>query len=108
MWPVPHSLKAHQRPQSLSCPGKPCDNTVNNSNVWREGATGAATVRLSKNLVSKAPGVALAFSSIIIIMIIIMIIIIIIQMMNDHEEASPDSCIKKLRIRHEILSYVDI
>lgn len=46
--PVPHSLKAHQRPQSLSCPGKPCDNTVNNSNVWREGATGAATVRLSK------------------------------------------------------------
>lgn len=46
--PVPHSLKAHQQPQSLSCPGQPCDNTVNNSNVWREGATGAATVRVSK------------------------------------------------------------
>lgn len=46
--PVPHSLKANQQLHSLSCPGRPCDNTVNNSNVWREGATGAATVGLSK------------------------------------------------------------
>lgn len=46
--PEPRSLKANQRLHLLSCPGQPCDNTVNNSNVWREGATGAATVGPSK------------------------------------------------------------
>lgn len=42
--PVPHSLSR----SLLSGPGQPCDNTVNNSNVWCERATGAATVGASK------------------------------------------------------------